>query len=80
MPQVDNPARILIFGGGVAGIEIATELGRRARRKGRLAVTLLDADSAHIWKPMLHTIAAGTRDVSQQQVAYAAQARTAGFT
>ncbi len=28
---------------------------------------------------MLHTIAAGTRDVSQQQTTYVAQARTAGF-
>jgi NADH dehydrogenase len=73
-------ARILVAGGGVAGLEIATELGRRARRDKRFDITLLDADSAHVWKPMLHTIAAGTRDVYQQQVAYAAQARSAGFT
>ena len=70
---------ILVVGGGVAGLEIATDLGRQARRHGRFHVTLLDADSAHIWKPMLHTIAASTRDVYQQQVAYAAQAHTNGF-
>ncbi len=80
MTQTQNVKRILVVGGGVAGIEIATDLGRRAKRNQHFTVTLLDADSAHIWKPMLHMIAAGTRDVHQQQVAYAAQARSAGFT
>lgn len=84
MIQTHKATRILVVGGGVAGIEIATQLGRRAKRATkqgkRFAVTLLDADSAHVWKPMLHTIAAGTRDVNQQQVTYAAQAHSAGFT
>lgn len=83
MTQTNQSTRILVVGGGVAGMEIATELGRRFRRAPkqgkRFAVTLLDVDSAHVWKPMLHTIAAGTRDVHQQQVAYAAQAHNAGF-
>ena len=83
MVQTNQTTRILVVGGGVAGLEIATELGRQSRRATRhgkkFAVTLLDADTAHVWKPMLHTIAAGTRDVYQQQVAYAAQAHNAGF-
>ena len=83
MTQTKKLTRIVIVGGGVAGIEIASGLGRRAARSRQSTscfITLLDADSAHIWKPMLHTIAAGTRDVYQQQVAYAAQAYAAGFT
>ncbi|HVR48880.1 MAG TPA: NAD(P)/FAD-dependent oxidoreductase [Pseudorhodoferax sp.] len=85
----DAPAaRVLVVGGGIAGLEIATVLGRRWRRAGRggrrrpagaPGVTLLDRDSAHVWKPMLHTIAAGTRDIAQQQTTYVAQARDAGF-
>ncbi len=72
--------QIVIVGGGVAGIEIATGLGRRWRRwPGDPQVILVDNDTAHVWKPMLHTIAAGTRDVSQQQTTYLAQARDAGF-
>ncbi|MDR5804806.1 NAD(P)/FAD-dependent oxidoreductase [Caballeronia sp. LZ001] len=72
--------RIVIVGGGVAGLEIATALGRsRAHRRCGPSVMLIDRDSAHVWKPMLHTIAAGTRDISQQQTPYAAQARDAGF-
>ena len=72
--------RIVIVGGGVAGLEIASTLGRRwRRRKDGPTITLVDSDSAHVWKPMLHTIAAGTRDISQQQTTYIAQARDAGF-
>jgi NADH dehydrogenase len=75
--------KLVIAGGGVAGIEIATAFGRRsggaASRDGSVSVTLLDRDSAHVWKPMLHTIAAGTSDISQQQTPYIAQAFQAGF-
>lgn len=76
--------RIVIVGGGVAGLEIATALGRRhgirrGRRGPRPTIILIDRDSAHIWKPMLHTLAAGTRDLAQQQLTYIAQAHDAGF-
>uniref|UniRef100_UPI0035A0AEA2 FAD-dependent oxidoreductase n=1 Tax=Delftia acidovorans TaxID=80866 RepID=UPI0035A0AEA2 len=71
-------ARIVVVGGGVAGLEIATALGKgRADAIG--SVTLVDSDSAHVWKPMLHTLAAGTRDLAQQQTTYLAQASDASF-
>lgn len=71
-------ARIVVIGGGVAGLEVATALGKsKAKRIG--SVTLVDSDSAHVWKPMLHTIAAGTRDLAQQQTTYLAQASDASF-
>lgn len=76
-PQV-QPARVLIVGGGVAGLEIASALGKLHDRH-IASVTLVDADSAHVWKPMLHTIAAGTRDLAQQQTTYLAQATDAHF-
>lgn len=71
--------RLVVVGGGIAGIDIATHLARRRVRGGSLMVTLVDRETAHVWKPMLHTIAAGTRDVYQQQTTYAAQARASGF-
>jgi NADH:ubiquinone reductase (H+-translocating) len=75
-----QPARIVIVGGGIAGILLATKLGDRLGRSGQADVTLIDSSPTHIWKPMLHTIAAGTRDVQQQQVIYLAHARDHGFT
>jgi NADH dehydrogenase len=74
-----QPARIVVVGGGVAGLEVASALGKR-RDDGLIdSVTLVDSDSAHVWKPMLHTIAAGTRDLAQQQTTYLAQAADADF-
>lgn len=73
-------SRIVIVGGGTAGLLLATRLGDTLGRSGRASVTLIDKSATHIWKPMLHTIAAGTRDVRQQQVIYLAHARDHGFT
>ena len=68
-------ARIVIVGGGVAGIEVGTSLGRG----GRADVTLADRSLSHVWKPMLHTFAAGTARADRQKVDFFAQARRNGF-
>ncbi len=80
MGHNEGQKQVVIVGGGVAGLEVATALSRLWRKRPDLpAVTLVDRDSAHVWKPMLHTIAAGTRDISQQQTTFVAQAHDAGF-
>jgi NADH:ubiquinone reductase (H+-translocating) len=71
--------RLLVVGGGVAGVDIATHLARGRTAQRPLMVALVDREMAHVWKPMLHTIAAGTSDVYQQQTSYVAQAREHGF-
>ncbi|VWB42978.1 pyridine nucleotide-disulfide oxidoreductase [Burkholderia lata] len=75
-----TPTRIVIVGGGIAGLQLATRLGERLGRSGRAQVTVIDRSPTHIWKPMLHTIAAGTRDVQQQQVIFLAHARDHGYS
>jgi NADH dehydrogenase len=75
---MDEHHHIVVVGGGIAGLEIASTLPRRAGRIP-LAVTLIDREPAYVWKPMLHTIAAGTSDVSQQETNYIAQARDRRF-
>ncbi|WP_112384123.1 NAD(P)/FAD-dependent oxidoreductase [Sphingomonas carotinifaciens] len=67
--------RVLIVGGGVAGLDLA---GTLAGHK-ELDVALIDLATAHVWKPMLHSIAAGTHDVARVGVPYLAQARQHGF-
>src|SRR5512141_2048521 len=58
--------KIVIVGGGASGLELATKLGRKLGKKGQAEVTLFDAASTHIWKPLLHEVAAGTLDESEQ--------------
>ncbi|QGZ64243.1 NAD(P)/FAD-dependent oxidoreductase [Paraburkholderia acidisoli] len=72
--------RIVVVGGGIAGLLLVTKLGRKFRASGNTEVTLVDSSPTHIWKPMLHTIAAGTRDVHQQQVIYLAHAQDHGYS
>ena len=58
--------KIVIVGGGAAGLELATSLGRKLGKKGLADVLLLDANATHIWKPLLHEVAAGTLDEAEQ--------------
>jgi NADH dehydrogenase len=71
--------RLVIIGGGVAGLDVATHVAGKRAGNQRLAVTLVDRETAYVWKPMLHTIAAGTSDAGAQQTVYAAQALSHGF-
>lgn len=67
--------KIVIVGGGAAGLELATRLGRRLGRRGRAEVTLIDSARTHVWKPLLHQVAAGTFDPAQHALGYLAHAR-----
>ncbi|WP_454829180.1 NAD(P)/FAD-dependent oxidoreductase [Paraburkholderia xenovorans] len=76
--------RFIVVGGGAGGLELATRLGDRYaphKNKGavRAQVTLVDRNPTHIWKPLLHEVAAGSMDPFTQELEYAAQARWHGF-
>ena len=66
--------QIVIVGGGAAGLELATCLGDRLHRTGGGYVTLLDRARTHVWKPLLHAVAAGSMDPSEHELNYLAQA------
>jgi NADH dehydrogenase len=77
-----HPHAIVIVGGGAGGLELATMLGDRlAKRRGprRTSVVLVDRSATHIWKPLLHEVAAGSMDPHTHQLAYAAQANWHDF-
>ena len=71
--------RVVIVGGGAAGLELATLLGDKLGRSGRAELTLIDKARSHVWKPKLHEIAAGSMDVGLHEVSYRAQAHWHGF-
>jgi len=70
--------KIVIVGGGAAGLELASSLGKKLGKKGLAEVMLLDASPTHIWKPLLHEVAAGTLDEAEQ-IEYLAQAHRNHF-
>lgn len=50
-------------------------MGDDLGRHGQAEVTLVDRELTHLWKPLLHEVAAGTLDAHDQDLDYLAQAR-----
>ncbi|QIB49739.1 NAD(P)/FAD-dependent oxidoreductase [Pseudomonas sp. OIL-1] len=69
------PPRIVIIGGGAGGLELATRLGRTLGKRKRAHITLADANMTHIWKPLLHEVAAGSLNSTEDELNYVAQAK-----
>jgi NADH dehydrogenase len=65
---------IVVVGGGAAGLELVTRLGDTLGKQGRADITLVDRSRTHIWKPLLHAVAAGSLRRSQHELNYIAQA------
>lgn len=61
---------IVIVGGGAGGIELATKLGKKLGKKRKAKITLIDCNATHLWKPLLHEVAAGTWDANQDEINY----------
>ena len=67
--------RIVIVGGGAGGLELATRLGRTLGKRRQASVVLVDATLTHIWKPLLHEVAAGSLNSSEDELNYVAQGK-----
>ena len=78
-PNGHQGPRIIVVGGGVAGLILATRLGHALGHRSLARITLIDRSWIHVWKPMLHTFAAGTWNIYEQQVQYVAHARRHHF-
>lgn len=75
-----NPIpKIVVVGGGAGGLELVTKLGRKLGKKGKAQITLVDSTHTHIWKPLLHEVAAGTLDSHEDEIEYLSQANCSGF-
>lgn len=72
--------QIVVVGGGAGGLELATRLGDTLGKAGRARITLVEKARAHVWKPLLHSIAAGSLDRAQHELDYLAQAHWHGFS
>jgi NADH:quinone reductase (non-electrogenic) len=75
----NNAPNIVVVGGGAGGLELVTKLGRKLSKKDKANITLVDSTHTHIWKPLLHEVAAGTLDSHEDEIEYLAQAMCSGF-
>ncbi len=71
--------KIVVVGGGAGGLELATKLGRKLGKRGKAQITLVDRNRTHLWKPLLHEVAAGSLDAGIDALSYQSHARNHGF-
>jgi NADH dehydrogenase len=71
--------RIVIVGGGAGGLELATQLGRALGRSDKAEIVLVDANSTHLWKPLLHEVATGALDSGIDELDYRGHGKVHGF-
>lgn len=73
--------RVVIVGGGAGGLILATRLGRLAKKTDykSMQVTLIDHSSTHIWKPLLHEIAAGTLNSYEDEISFFTHGQKNGY-
>jgi NADH dehydrogenase len=71
--------RIVVVGGGAAGLELVTSLGHRYRKSREASVVLVDRSRTHLWKPLLHAVAAGSLDRNEEELNYLAHGHRHGF-
>jgi NADH dehydrogenase len=76
---IHNTHRIVVVGGGAGGLELVTRLGDTLGRRGNADVALIEKARTHLWKPLLHEVAAGSMDVGRHELDYLAQAHWHAF-
>jgi NADH dehydrogenase len=65
--------QIVVVGGGAGGLELVRKLGSRYGRKLH-DIILVERNLTHIWKPLLHEVAAGSLDANLDEVGYGGHA------
>jgi NADH dehydrogenase len=70
--------QIVVVGGGAGGLELVAKLGGHLSRDD-FDIILVDRNATHIWKPLLHEVAAGSLDANLDEVGYRGHAYRWGY-
>ncbi|WP_310498236.1 NAD(P)/FAD-dependent oxidoreductase [Sandarakinorhabdus sp.] len=70
--------QIVVVGGGAGGLELVTRLGANLPRAD-FDIILVDRNPTHVWKPLLHEVAAGSLDANLDEVGYRGHAFRWGY-
>src|SRR6478609_1763079 len=77
-PAKARKTQIVVVGGGAAGLELATQLGAHFGRR-HFDIILVEKNRTHIWKPLLHEVAAGSLDANLDEVGYRSHCHRWGY-
>lgn len=67
--KTGKKTQIVVVGGGAGGLELVTRLGKVFGRDA-FDIILIERKRTHIWKPLLHEVAAGALDTNLDEVGY----------
>lgn len=70
--------RIVVVGGGVAGLELISQLAGKIDRS-TTELMLIDAQPTHVWKPFLHQVAVKGLRPHHEEISYYQHARCHGY-
>jgi NADH dehydrogenase len=73
-----NRTQIVVVGGGAGGLELVTRLGAKYGRQHH-DILLVERNLTHIWKPLLHEVAAGSLDANLDEVGYRSHCHRWGY-
>ena len=70
--------QIVVVGGGAGGLELVRKLGSHFGRED-FDIILVERNHTHIWKPLLHEVAAGSLDANLDEVGYRGHGHRWGY-
>lgn len=70
--------QIVVVGGGAGGLELVTRLGAAFGRE-KFDIILVEKNRTHVWKPLLHEVAAGSLDANLDEVGYRSHGHRWGY-
>lgn len=70
--------QIVVVGGGAGGLQLVRRLGAKFGRENH-DIILVDKNASHIWKPLLHEVAAGSLDANLDEVGYRGHCHKWGY-
>src|SRR3569623_3488052 len=76
--MAERKTQSVVVGGGAGGLELVTKLGARFGRR-RHDIILVERNRPHIWKPLLHEVAAGSLDATLDEVGYRSHGHRWGY-
>lgn len=77
--KVVTMKRIVVVGGGAGGLELVAKLSRYCRKHQSVELVLVDKVRTHVWKPLLHEVAAGVINKSSDGVDFRIHASRLGY-